>query len=245
MRFSFITLFPELITSYFKASILLNAINKNLIEVSTLNLRDFSISKHKKVDSPLIGGGAGMLLEPVALALAIKSLKNARIIFVSPSGAKFSQKDSIRLAKYNHLAFVCARYEGYDERVLELLAHEVFSMGDFILTGGELASLALADSISRQIPNVLGNKDSLQNESFEIIKDQNFRRKLIEAPNFTKLPTPKSDLSSKGLEQVEEIIKILEEIPPPLLFSNGNHAKISGLKLKLSKIKTTYFRPDL
>lgn len=224
MKFSFLTLFPEIISSYFESSIMSSALQKGLISLDLINIRDFSNNKHKKVDNTLIGGGAGMLLSPEILNSAINSLgKNARVIFLSPTGARFGQKDARRLAKYSHLAFVCGRYEGFDERNIELNATEVFSIGDFIITGGELASLCLADSISRQINGVLGNTSSLNNESFE--------SNLLEAPNFTK---PLGKMQAK-----------FDKLLPPSSFFNGNHGRISDLKSQLSKIKTKYFRVDL
>lgn len=223
MKFSFLTLFPEIIKPYFESSILKNALQNNLISYETINIRDFACNKHKKVDNTLISGGAGMLLSPEIVDKAISSLDNARVIFLSPVGARFTQKDARRLSKYSHIAFVCGRYEGFDERNIEINADEIFSIGDFIITGGELGALCMMDSISRQVEGVLGNQDSLMFESFE--------SNLLEAPNFTK--------------PLEKLDKKFDKFAPPISFLNGNHARISGLKLTLSKIKTKYFRVDL
>ena len=143
MRFSFFTLFPDLIMPYFGHSIMRNAIHNKKIEVECINIRDFASNKHKKVDNALIGGGAGMLLDPFVLDCALQQARDSRIIFLSPCGARFSHKDSVRLSKYSHISFVCGRYEGFDERSIELHATEIFSIGDFILIPTRRVSPAL------------------------------------------------------------------------------------------------------
>ena len=220
MRFSFLTIFPNLIECYFQDSILKRAIDKNLIEVEFINPRDFTKDKHKKVDKKMVGGGAGMLMTPEPIFSAIKYIKseNSHTIMLSPVGKLFNQNDAKRLSKKSHIIFISGRYEGVDERVVESLVDEVFSIGDFILTGGELASLILCDAISRNIKGVLGNSNSLEVESFEEGK--------LEAPSFTK------PLNYNGIGVPSEFIK-------------GNHAKISDLKNSMSKCKTKYFRPSI
>jgi len=222
MRFSFITLFPSIIEGYFSDSILKRAIDANKLSIDFLNPRDFSTNRHNKVDAPMIGGGAGMLMSPQPLFDAITNIKesspNAHIIFLTPVAKKFEQQDAKRLAKKEHIVFVSGRYEGIDERVIESQANELFSIGDFILTGGELASMVVCDAISRNVDGVLGNSDSLVVESFE--------DGLLEAPSFTK-PT-----IYREKDVVSEFLK-------------GNHSKITALKSKLSLCKTKYFRPDL
>jgi len=222
MKFSFVTLFPELISGYFQASILARAKSKNLIEIELINPRDFSKDKHKKVDAPMVGGGAGMLIKPEPLFDAITQIKkkspDAHTIFLTPVAKPFRQNDAKRLSKKSHIILVAGRYEGFDERVPELLADEVFSVGDFILTGGELPALAVCDAISRLIPGVLGNSQSLKEESFE--------EYLLEAPSFTK-----PDIFEKK-EVISDYLK-------------GNHAKISALKKLMALYKTRYFRPEL
>lgn len=222
MLFSFFTLFPDLIMPYFKHSIMGNALCRGQIEVECINIRDFANNKYKKVDNALIGGGAGMLLDPFVLDCALQKASTSRIIFLSPCGARFSHKDSIRLSNYEHISFVCGRYEGFDERIIELHATEVFSIGDFILSGGELAALCMADSIARHIKGVLGNSLSLKGESFE--------QGMLEAPNFTKS---------------RQFDKENEKNLPTSEYLNGNHVIIASLKLTMSKMKTQYFRPDL
>lgn len=223
MKFSFLTLFPSLVEMYFSSSILKRAKEKGLIEVEILDLRTYAQNRYNKVDEPQIGGGAGQVICADVLNRALAYLpKNAYIIFLTPVAPQFLQKDSIRLAQKEHIVFVCGRYEGFDERSIELWADEVFCIGDFILTGGELPALCLCDSISRQIKSVLGNPCSLMGESFE--------SHLLEAPVF-----------AKTLQKDEKI----QKIPPPLQYSQGNHSKITGLKLNLSEHKTKFHRPDL
>ncbi|CAA6800091.1 MAG: tRNA (Guanine37-N1) -methyltransferase (EC [uncultured Campylobacterales bacterium] len=219
MRINFITLFPQLIKSYFGDSILKNAHEKKLFETEYLNPRDFSTHKHKKVDAPMIGGGAGMLISPEVIKQTLNRIKEqTHIVFVTPSAKRFTQKDAKRLSTQKSITLVSGRYEGIDDRVIETYANEVFSIGDYILTGGELPSLIISDAILRNIPGILGNKDSLTEESFE--------NGYLEAPNFTK-PI------------------IFEDLQVNSTFLKGNHSKISDLKNSMAKIKTRYFRPDI
>ena len=219
MKFSFISLFPNLISGYFEDSILSRAIEKGLLEINYVNPRDFSADKWKKVDDTAVGGGAGMVMTPQPLFDTLTSLQedDVHIIFASPVGKPFNQNDAKRLAKKKHIAFVSGRYEGIDERVIERFADEVYSIGDYILTGGELPSLVMADAISRNVEGVLGNQVSLDEESFEGF--------LLEAPAFARPPE-------------------YEGIKSPSEYMNGNHAKITALKLTLSECKTKYFRPN-
>jgi tRNA (guanine37-N1)-methyltransferase len=215
-------LFPNLIEPYFQDSILKRAVDENSIEINFVNPRNFTTNKHNKVDEALVGGGAGMLMNPQPLFDCLEDIKtqdkNAYIIFLTPSGKTFKQPDAKRLANKKHIVFVSGRYEGIDERVIETFANEVLSIGDYVLTGGELASLVLSDAISRNISGVLGNEISLNEESFE----KNF----LEAPSFTKPNI------FKNLSVIKDFLK-------------GNHAKIADLKNKMSICKTKYHRPDL
>jgi len=221
MNFSFITLFPNLIDFYFKDSILKIAIDKKLIGYEFFNPRDYTTNKHKKVDDTLCGGGAGQLMTTQPLFDTLNSIKtkypDAYIIFPLAAAKPFNQKDAKRLAKKKNIVLVSGRYEGIDERVIETYANEVFSVGEYILTGGELPSLIMADAISRNVDDVLGNKESLEGESYG-------EEELLEAPNFTK------PIKYNGLNVPSEFLK-------------GNHAKILDLKNKLSVCKTKYYRP--
>ncbi|SFV51675.1 tRNA (Guanine37-N1)-methyltransferase [hydrothermal vent metagenome] len=222
MHFSFVTLFPNLIKGYFSESILKRAIDDKKIFIDFFNPRDLTTDKHNRVDAPMIGGGAGMLMTPQPLIDTLNVIKkessDAHIVFVTPVAKRFTQNDAKRLAKKEHIVLVSGRYEGLDERVIEALADELFSIGDFILTGGELASMVVSDAISRNVDEVLGNSDSLSVESFE--------ESLLEAPSFTK------PVNYENNEVVSEFLK-------------GNHSKITDLKRGLALCKTKYFRPDL
>ena len=222
MKFTFLTLFPNIIEGYFSDSILKRAIEDNFISIDFTNPRDYTTNKHNKVDKPMIGGGAGMLMTPQPLFDSIKAIKNispkAYVIVATPVGKPFRQNDAKRLAKKEHIVFVSGRYEGIDERFIEELADELFSIGDFILTGGELPSMVMSDAIARNVEGVLGNSDSLTVESFEFSS--------LEAPSFCKP-------------------KIYNEIAVPSELLKGNHGKITDLKNAMAKCKTKYFRPDM
>ena len=221
LKFTFVTLFPNLIEPYFHDSILKRAIESNFISYEFYNPRDFTTNKHKKVDDQMVSGGAGMLLtcQPLFDCLdEIKSKnKDAYIIFPLAAAKPFKQNDAKRLAKKENIVMVSGRYEGIDERVIEKYANEVFSIGEFILTGGELPSLVMADAISRNVEKVLGNADSLDIESYE--------NNLLEAPSFTK-------------PEIFQNLSVVKE------FLKGNHSKISDLKFQMSNCKTKYYRPN-
>jgi tRNA (guanine37-N1)-methyltransferase len=222
MRFTFVSLFPEMIEGYFAHSILSRAIEAGHVVLDYRNPRDFSTNRYQKVDEPMIGGGAGMLMTPQPLDDAITDIKisspDAHIVFLTPVAKPFRQNDAKRLASQKHLVLIAGRYEGMDERIIEEHADEVFSVGDAILTGGELPAMMLCDAISRNLPGVLGNSASLSEESFE--------GPMLEAPSFTK-----PDVYG-GREIISEFLK-------------GNHSKIADLKKRMALQKTQYFRPDL
>ena len=206
MRFTFITLFENLIKPYFKESLLKRAIEAGLIKTSFLNVRDFSKDKHKKVDDYKLGGGAGLLMSAQPLFDTLKAFKkehsNAHIVFLSPVGKPFKQIDAKRLAD------------------------EIFSVGDFILMGAELPALTLCEAIARNIKGVLGNEESLSEESFE--------EYLLEAPAFAKPLALEQNFNQK--KQIFYANSV---------FLKGNHAKIKAFKFKLALCKTQFFRPDL
>ncbi len=222
MHFTFVTLFPEIIKGYFSDSILARAIEEERITLTYRNPRNYTTNKHHKVDEPMVGGGAGMLMTPQPLDDTLSAIRKespvSHIVFLTPVGKPFRQIDAKRLAGKSHIILVSGRYEGIDERVIEMHADEVFSVGDFILTGGELPSMMLCDAISRNVEGVLGNSDSLSIESFEA--------SLLEAPSFSKPP-------------------LYQELPVVSEFLKGNHSKIADLKNKMALSKTKYFRPDI
>lgn len=169
MKFDILTIFPKIFDSYFQESIIKHSQEKKLVKIKVHNLRDFIKDKHKKVDDSPYGGGPGMVLkiEPIVNAvdsLKFKQFKNlkTRIILFSTRGKKFDQKIAQRLAKYDQLILVCGRYEGVDERVAKYIADEEISIGDFVLSGGEIPAMILVDAVSRFVPGVLGKKKSLE-----------------------------------------------------------------------------------
>ena len=189
-QFDILTIFPEVIVPYVQASILGRAQEKKLIKITAHNLREWSTDRHQKVDDTLYGGGPGMLMKVEPFEKAVRELRNektkrtertkrGRVILTSAGGKVFTQKDARRLAKYEQLIFLCGRYEGVDHRVEEHIADEVFSIGNYVLTGGELPALLMIDAIARMIPGVLGSKESLENESHN-------EEGLLEYPQYTK-----------------------------------------------------------
>ncbi len=226
MNFTFVTLFPNLIKFYFQESILKKASTEGFISIDFYNPRDYSKDKHNRVDDTLCGGGAGQLMFPQPLFDTLDAIRekyeDPYIIFPLASAKPFNQNDAIRLATKKNIVFVSGRYEGIDERVVETYANEVFSIGDYILTGGELPSLVMADAISRNVEGVLGNSDSLSDESYNQLLTN--KKMLLEAPSFTK------PINFRNLKVPSEFLK-------------GNHDKIRGLKNKMSMCKTKYYRP--
>jgi tRNA (guanine37-N1)-methyltransferase len=206
MKFDIITIFPHIFDSYFSESILKRAQKSGKIGIKIHNLRDFTFDKHKTVDDTPYGGGAGMVLKIEPIYESIKFIKSAkvrakksRVILFSAKGKKYTQKDARRLAKYDNLIMICGRYEGVDERVAKFVADEEISVGDYVLTGGEIPAMIVVDSVARLIPGVLGNIESLREESFSMgvrlrrasadakfsSESENFE-KICEFPQYTK-----------------------------------------------------------
>jgi len=223
MHFSILTLFPSVFPPYLQESILGQALEKKLWSYDLINIRDFSDNKHNKVDDTPFGGGAGMVLKPEVVARAIESINHPqKIIYLSPKGKVFNQKMAVELAKEPNLTLLSGRYEGVDERVIDYFQMEEVSIGDYILTGGELPALILIDAIVRNIKGVLGNDESLKEESFSI----NNSCKLLEYPIYTK-------------PQIWRGVKVPDEL------LTGNHQLIKEWRLKQSLQETLKKRPDL
>lgn len=178
MKFDILTLFPEMFNSL-KESIIGRAIDKNLIEINAVNIRDFSKDKHKKVDDTVYGGGAGMLIKPDVVYDAYNSVKsaNSKVIYLSPQGKTLCQEKVLELSKEKHLILLCGHYEGIDQRVIDKIADEEISIGDYVLTGGELPAMVLIDSVSRYIDGVLAT-----NSKYE----ESFSNGLLEYPQYTR-----------------------------------------------------------
>ena len=221
MKFKILTLFPEMYPGPIKYSIIGKALSKKIFSIETINIRKFSKLKSKSVDDKPFGGGAGMIIKPDILQSALDSIKrskNSKIIYFSPRGKLLKQACSKDLIKYDELILICGRYEGIDERFLIHNNIQELSVGDYVLSGGEIASFILIDTCVRLIPEVLGNRNSLDFESFE--------RYLLEYPQYTK---------------PFEWNKI--KVPDVLI--SGNHSKISKWREKKSIEKTKKTRPDL
>jgi tRNA (guanine37-N1)-methyltransferase len=217
MKVDIITIFPKIFDSYFSESILARAQKNGLIEIEVHNLRDFTTDNHKTVDDTPYGGGAGMVLKVEPIFKSIKSIKSkveskkSRVILFSAKGKKYTQKDAQRLSEYNQLILVCGRYEGVDERVAKYIADEEISIGDFVLTGGEIPTMVMVDSITRLLPGVLGNDQSV---IFESHSEDGY----LEHAQYTK---PEKFQNWK--------------VPDVLL--SGNHKKIEEWKNKHGKFK--------
>ncbi len=182
MRFDIITIFPKIFDSYFGESIVGRAVKDELIKIKVHNLRDWTDDNHKTVDDKPYGGGAGMVMkiEPVFKAVeAAKQAPKRRVILFSAKGKKFTQADARRLSAYGQLILVCGRYEGVDERVAQYVADEEISIGDYVLTGGEIPAMIVVDSVSRLLPGVLGKEESLAEESF-------IQEGYLEYPQYTR-----------------------------------------------------------
>ena len=212
MRFDIITIFPQIFDSYFSESILKLAQEKNIIEIHTHNLRDFTKDKHNRVDDIPYGGGAGMLMTPQPLHDCInhvKTLNQGPVVYLTPQGQTFSQSKAERFAnKQQDLIILCGRYEGIDQRIRDSLIDSELSIGNYVLTGGELAAMILVDSISRLLPGVLGKDESHEQDSFS--KALNRKK---EYPHYTRPP------EFKGMK-----------VPEVLL--SGHHKKIEEWRKK-------------
>lgn len=184
MKFDILTIFPQIFSSYFNESILKIAQEKKLIEINSHDIRKFTKNKHKKVDDVPFGGGAGMLMTPQPLYDSISEIKKTNsgpVVFFTPQGKKLTQNKVEKFSKETELILLCGRYEGIDQRIRDSLVDEEISIGDYVLTGGELPAMILVDSITRLIPGVLGKDQSHLNDSFS----KNFQRKK-EYPQYTR-----------------------------------------------------------
>lgn len=221
MKIDYLTLFPEMFDGVLNHSILKRAQDKNIIEVNTVNFRDYAENKHNQVDDYPYGGGQGMVLKPEPVFNAMQDLKRTdktRVILMCPQGRPFSQAIAKELSEAEHIVFICGHYEGYDERIRENLVTDEISMGDYVLTGGELPAMTMTDAIVRLIPGVLGNEQSHQDDSFS--------DGLLEFPQYTR---PRE---YKGMT-----------VPDVLL--SGNHANIEKWRYEQKIIRTLHKRPDL
>ena len=223
MNFHVLTLFPEMIQQGMNTSIIGRAITGGYLSVEAINIRDYAFNKHQKVDDYPYGGGAGMLMQAEPVYLAYQSIEEKigyrpRVVYLTPQGSVFNQPMAKDFAKEKDLVFLCGHYEGIDERVLEEVVTDFVSIGDYVLTGGELPAMVMMDSISRMVPGVLSNQESGETESFA--------GNLLEYPQYSR---PEEWHGKK--------------VPPVLL--SGHHANIEAWRREQSILRTAKNRPDL
>jgi tRNA (guanine37-N1)-methyltransferase len=222
MKFHILTLFPEMFTGVFSLGVTGRAVESGILEVQLYNIRDYTTDRHRTVDDAPYGGGAGMVMkvEPIASCIdAVRKIApDAGILLASPGGRKFDQGMAEELALDGEVILLCGRYEGIDERVKELYAAVEFSIGDFVMTGGEIAAMAVVDTVARLIPGVLGSDQSTAEESFA--------DGLLEYPQYTRPPE-------------------FRGVSVPALLLSGNHSEIARWRKEMSLQKTTAVRPDL
>ena len=223
MNFHILTLFPEMINQGVNTSITGRAIKNGLISLNAINIRDFAGNKYGQVDDYPYGGGAGMVMQPLPVYKSYESVVEQigykpRVVYLTPQGKVFNQSMAEEFSKEKDLVFLCGHYEGIDERVLEMIVTDNVSIGDYVLTGGELPSMVMIDAISRLVPGVLNNEVSAEFESFN--------DNLLEYPQYTR----PAEFMGK-------------EVPPILL--SGNHLKVDEWRRKQSIIRTIERRPDL
>jgi len=223
MKIEVLTLFPDMFKNVFNDSILKRATERGAVQLSTVNFRDYSTNKHKKVDDYPYGGGAGMLLAPQPIFDAIdkiteNSTTKPRVILMCPQGQTFTQAKAEELAKEEHLIFICGHYEGVDERVREALVTDELSIGDYVLTGGELAAMVVTDAVVRLLPDVLGKQESHECDSFSM--------GLLEFPQYTR------PVEFRGMKV-------------PEVLTSGHHQEIEKWRHQQALYRTFTRRPDL
>ena len=221
MRFDVLTLFPEIITNYCDVSIMKRAKESDVFSLNTVNPRDYTLDKHKKVDDTPYGGGAGMVLmaQPYVDAYeSVEKLENSITVMLTPQGEPLTEQLVLSLAKYNQIIMLCGHYEGFDERIRDIIKPKEISIGDFVLTGGELPALCLIDAVSRKIEGTLGKIESAEEDSFS--------NGLLEYPQYTKPRDYRGYL-----------------VPEVLL--NGNHKEINKYRYEQQIERTKAKRPDL
>ena len=223
MNFHILTLFPEMIEQGMHTSIIGRAIAGGYLSINAVNIRDYAFNKHQKVDDYPYGGGAGMLMQAEPVYLSYEAIKEKvgyrpRVVYLTPQGKVFHQEMAKELAKERDLVFLCGHYEGIDERVLDEIVTDYVSIGDYVLTGGELPAMVMMDSISRMVPGVLSNQESGETESFA--------GNLLEYPQYSR---PEEWHGQK--------------VPPVLL--SGHHANIEAWRREQSVMRTAKRRPDL
>ena len=223
MKIDILSLFPEMFEGFLNTSIIKRAIDKEVVDIKIHNFREFTQDKHKHVDDYPYGGGAGMVMQPEPIYLAYEDVtqnmeKKPRVVYVTPQGSVFNQSMAEEFSKEEDLILLCGHYEGIDERVIEEIVTDPVSIGDFVLTGGELPAMMIVDAVSRLVPGVLGNGVSAETDSFQ--------DGLLEYPQYSR---PEEWNGRK--------------VPDILL--SGDHAKVDAWRLEQSLLRTKAIRPDL
>lgn len=219
MEFDILTLFPEVLRGYFESSIMAKSVEKDLIRFNLVNIRDFAADVHKTCDDSPYGGGAGMLMLPTVLDGALRSVKakKKRVVYLTPSGVPLTQSLCCQLAEEQNLVLICGRYEGIDQRIIDEYVTDEISVGDYVLSSGDVAAMVLIDSVYRLIDGVI-SKESLEEESFS--------NGLLEYPQYTRP-------------------EVFNGVSVPEVLLSGHHAKIAEWRLRKRVEKTLRFRPDL
>lgn len=218
MKINILTLFPGMFEGFTGESIIKRAIAAGILEINIINIRDFAEGKHKQCDDMPFGGGAGMVLKPEPLFKALNTIPKSKVIYTSPQGERFNQEKAKSLAKEEEITIIAGHYEGIDERVIDRFVDEEISIGDYVLTGGEIPAMVIADAVARLIPGVLGNSASFENDSFY--------NGLLDHPHYTR---------------PEEY----EGMRVPDILMSGHHKNIDRWRLKESLKRTLERRADI
>ncbi len=219
MKMTILTLFPEIIEGYFKSSIMARAVERGIVQYSVVNIRDFAFDKHRTCDDYPYGGGAGMVLKPEPLGAALDSVQGnvKRVLYASPSGVPFTQKYAEMLADAEELVFICGRYEGIDQRIIDLYVDDEITIGDYVISSGEVSTLVIVDAVYRLLEGVINN---------ESLAEESFSDGLLEYPHYTR------PAEYRG-----------EKVPEVLV--SGHHARIHEWRRMKQLEKTRRNRPDL
>jgi len=222
LRIDIVTTFPEMFEGPFQESMVRIARQKGIVKIQVINLRDYAKDKHKTTDDKPFGGGPGMVMKPEPIFACVKELKKkspkALVVLLTPAGKPLNQRLAWDLSKKKHVIMICGHYEGVDERVRELLVDEEISLGDFIMTGGEIPAMAIVDAITRLVPGVLGNAESLKHESFQ--------HAMLEYPHYTRP-------------------QVFQGVSVPEILVSGDHKKVEAWRRDQARIRTRARRPDL
>jgi tRNA (guanine37-N1)-methyltransferase len=223
MKFDIVTIFPRMVEAGLAEGVVSRGVERGLLDVAVHDLREFTTDRHRSVDDVPYGGGPGMVMKPEPLARAVEDIRAARgtpraVVLLSPQGRRFTQAEAARFAGLGHVVLLCGRYEGMDERVRELVATEELSIGDYVLSGGELAALIVVDAVSRLVPGVVGDEQSVEADSFT--------RGLLDYPHYTR------PAEFAGLK-----------VPDVLL--SGHHAQVRRWRKKAALARTLERRPEL